>query len=502
MFELPTKQIINCASNNYAGFSRLEGRAEALIEHTLTRLPFAPGPSALKDAAKAELRQYMGFDACEFMPSGFSSNLLAFRTVRASARAQARPCIFLCDRDCHNSLITGAITNSKGYAATYKFGHNDITDLELKLQAIKQQLLNAYVCVVVEGIYSLEGLSAPIPALLALKRVYNFCLFVDEAHSFLSMGHGGRGSFEHWQDLGYDCPLTDCDIMTCMFSKSAGCTGGMVLTRGGLASHLDQQGQEVYGRGSEQLSTAVLVRLLDILCKPALISWRCAMIRNKGLYAARLLDKAGFRVLSFPGSPVICFSVGSLRQLAKFQRAVHQRGIAVAVAGVPATTLWATRVRMSIFATLTWADLQAALMILIKTGVEHRIAGVKRIDPNAEKLPLDESSKDLEASYVSVDEDLMRLVDSLAPDHPQPTHVGSSNEVIQAACAAVRTYGIGPCSARWFYGSFDSYIALEQRLAQMYPSLIRQVGPCRGKCLSMFCTGGMIAYFKDSYGLW
>lgn len=218
----------------------------------------------------------------------------------------------LCDRDCHNSLWTGAFTNSKQNAATYKFKHNDTTDLELKLQALKQQLPDAFICVVVEGIYSLESLSAPLPAVIALKKVYNFCLLVDEAHSFLSMGHGGRGSFDHWQDLGYDCSLTDCDVMTCMFSKSAGCTGGMVLARRSLAPLLAQQGREAYERGHEQLSTIVLVRLLNILRKPKLIQHRCQTIRKKGLYAASVLERAGFRVLSFPGSPIICFSVGKM----------------------------------------------------------------------------------------------------------------------------------------------------------------------------------------------
>lgn len=72
-----------------------------------------------------------------------------------------------------------------------------------------------------ENLYSMEGSMSPAPALIALKRVYNFCLLVDEAHSYMSIDSAGRGTFNRWQNLGYDCPFAGVDVMTFTFSNES-----------------------------------------------------------------------------------------------------------------------------------------------------------------------------------------------------------------------------------------------------------------------------------------
>jgi hypothetical protein len=62
----------------------------------------------------------------------------------------------------------------------------------------------------------------------------------------------------------------------------------------------------------------------------------------------------------------------------------------------------------------------------------------------------------------SVDDTLLRYVDELSAANGQRNY---EHEVVQAGIEGLRKYGIGPCSARWFYGSFDIFIQLERRLA-------------------------------------
>ena len=156
----------------------------------------------------------------------------------------------------------------------------------------------------------MEGSISPGPAILALKRVYNFCLLIDEAHSFMALGSAGKGSFNHWQDAGYDCPLRSVDVMSCMFSKSVGCTGGFVLANGPFARELQDQGKKLITRGIEKLSTIVLLRILGLLRKPMLIQHRMNLVQEKAAYVARALSAAGCKILSSPGSAIICFPVG------------------------------------------------------------------------------------------------------------------------------------------------------------------------------------------------
>ena len=100
---------------------------------------------------RSECAAYMKFDACVTAPSGFSTNVLAFSTVAGVARCQGRNLVFLGDRDCHNSMFTGAFFNRE--ARVHKFDHNDLTDLEYKLRMYREQDPSAFVCVAVEGIY-------------------------------------------------------------------------------------------------------------------------------------------------------------------------------------------------------------------------------------------------------------------------------------------------------------------------------------------------------------
>lgn len=82
----------------------------------------------------------------------------------------------------------------------------------------------------------------------------------------------------------------------------------------------------------------------------------------------------------------------------------------------------------------------------------------------------------------AVNKQLLEFVKDLRVKSPiRSGEIGSSQEVVEAGVQALHKYGIGPCSARWFYGSFDSFIHLEQRLADLYPSLVAQSGRCRGQ---------------------
>ena len=145
------KEVINCASNNYGGFSELEPGMTEVIEAGLRALPFCPPPKALEEHVREDMTRYMGFDEAFMAPSGFSTNILAFATIAGVAAKQGRRVIFLMDADCHNSMFTGAFYNRD--AKVHKFKHNDIGDLEYKLRMYREQDPMAFVCVAIEGVY-------------------------------------------------------------------------------------------------------------------------------------------------------------------------------------------------------------------------------------------------------------------------------------------------------------------------------------------------------------
>ncbi|KAL9590199.1 MAG: hypothetical protein Q9203_001011 [Teloschistes exilis] len=368
-------EIVNCASNNYGGFSQLEFGSERVIEAALRQLHFCPPPAALEEQVRLQCASYMGFDSAFTAPSGFSTNVLAFATVAGVALNEGRSLVFLMDRDCHNSMFTGAFYNKD--AKIHKFDHIDLNDLEFKLRMYREQDPSAFICVAVEGIYSMEGSIPPGPAILALKEVYRFCLLIDEAHSFMALGSNGRGSFNHWQDAGYRCPMDGVDVMSCMFSKSVGCTGGFVLANGPFALELRRQGEVLTTRGIEKLSTIVLLRILGLLRKPLFIQHRMRLVKEKAGYVARALTAAGCKVLSSTGSAIVCFPVGTVRQVALFHGEAMKHGMAIVGGVPPATPLWGCRVRLCVFATTTWPDIHRLLNATIEISLSIGVRGVR-----------------------------------------------------------------------------------------------------------------------------
>jgi serine palmitoyltransferase len=162
------------------------------------------------------------------------------------------------------------------------------------------------------------------------------------------------------------------------------------------------------------------------------------------------------------------------------------------------------RVRMCVFATLSWADLHTALNVAIETCVKIGVVGVQRValdTPAALTASTSELSLVLQQS-LHTDKALSEFVLDLARIRVDTDcGVGSHPLVLGAGTAALSLYGIGPCSARWFYGSFDVFVSLEQRLARLYPSLQRLHGRCRGENMCPLSTPPVLTNMH-SYGMW
>lgn len=325
---------------------------------------------------------------------------------------------------------------------------------------------------------------SPAPAILALKKIYNFTLLVDEAHSFMSIGSKGRGTFNRWQDLGYDCPYNGADFMTFTFSKGVSSTGGFGLAYGAVnANALRAQGEMIYSKGVESLSSVVLLRFLSILMKTKLVEERMRIVLEKSEYVADRLREAGLRVLAAQGSPMICFPVGTVRQIKLFYEEAMKEGLATIGGVPPATPLWGCRVRLCIFATTSWSDIYRLLNTCVAACQKIKVNGARHID-------IDPSIKDREDFYSlesehqsrAVDAELQSYITSLSKSYqPAIRHAhGAEPEVKDAALSALKRYSVGPGSARWFWGTFDVFVALEQRLAKLYPSINAQSGKTKG----------------------
>jgi len=123
------------------------------------------------------------------------------------------------DADSHASIYDGS---RLGHAEVIRFRHNDPEDLYKRLRRLKDAPGERLI--VVEGIYSMIGDTAPLKEIAAVKREMGGYLLVDEAHSMGVLGENGRGLAE--QEGVED----DVDFVVGTFSKSLGAIGGFCVS--------------------------------------------------------------------------------------------------------------------------------------------------------------------------------------------------------------------------------------------------------------------------------
>jgi 8-amino-7-oxononanoate synthase len=183
---LPDADQADFTSNDYLGLARSEVLAvrirvasDSLSRNGATGSRLLAGHSALADEVETYLSRFYQAEAALVFNSGYDAN------VGLLASLPQRGDTLLTDELIHASLIDGARLS---YATRHRFAHNDLTDLEQKLQAA--QTSDGQTFVVVESVYSMDGDEAPLPALAALCDHYGAALIVDEAHASGVYGAG------------------------------------------------------------------------------------------------------------------------------------------------------------------------------------------------------------------------------------------------------------------------------------------------------------------------
>jgi len=214
------QEVLNLSSQGYLGLSCDPRVMAAAVKAIETFGTHAGGPRLLSGTTRLhyELDQRLAevFDAegVATYPSGYAANLSAISALFGSQD------VVILDRQAHRSLYDGA---TMAGAVRRRFAHNDPDHLDhvLRRTAGARRRL-----VVIDGVYSMGGDIAPVPALLGVVRRHSAFLLVDEAHAFGVIGQTGRGIIEH-----FGLPSDAIDLRVGSLSKAIPATGGFVAAR-------------------------------------------------------------------------------------------------------------------------------------------------------------------------------------------------------------------------------------------------------------------------------
>src|SRR5271169_6347736 len=189
------KEVINLSSNNYLGLTTHPKLRRAAIDATRK---FGVGSGAVRTIAgtmkmhmdlEAQIASFKKVEACVVFQSGFAANTAAVSAILG------KDDLVISDELNHASIIDGCRLSK---AAIRVFKHKDVADCARICEETKdwpgRKLL------ITDGVFSMEGDIAPLPALCDLAERYGCIMMVESAHASGVLGRGGRGTVDH-----FDC---------------------------------------------------------------------------------------------------------------------------------------------------------------------------------------------------------------------------------------------------------------------------------------------------------
>ena len=182
------------------------------------------GSRPVHDQLEQKLAHWLNRDRVLLYPSGFQANLAA---VLALAD---RHTPVLADRLCHHSLLTGVQASG---ARLQRFAHNDLIDLNRKLERCRDRQPEQQPLVITESLFSMEGTSPNLSAMAELCSSHAARLLVDEAHALGVLGDGGRG-------LCHSLPTKAVTMLSGTFGKAFGSGGAFLACDADLGETLLQ----------------------------------------------------------------------------------------------------------------------------------------------------------------------------------------------------------------------------------------------------------------------
>jgi 8-amino-7-oxononanoate synthase len=211
--KLPDGKIDFC-SNDYLGIVTNDllrgrfGREETLYKHGSTGSRLLSGNYSLVEEVEKELTTFHKSEAALIFNSGYDANVGLLSSVPQKGDT------IIYDQLSHASIRDGIRIS---FAQAYSFSHNDVNDLEKKLQQASGNIF-----IVTESVFSMDGDVCPLQAIITLCKKYNAHLIIDEAHAIGVIGENGEG-------LAQQLQLQDeifARVYT--FGKAVGCHGAVI----------------------------------------------------------------------------------------------------------------------------------------------------------------------------------------------------------------------------------------------------------------------------------
>jgi len=349
------RRALNFCANNYLGLANhptLRAAAKEAIDR------FGVGPGAVRTIAgtmslhvelEKRLAQFKGVEAAITFQSGFNANLAAIPAL------VGRDDVIFSDELNHASIIDGCRLSR---AEVVRFAHADPNDLR---RAIDETDIGGRALIVTDGVFSMDGDIAPLPALYEVAAEYGFLLMVDDAHGEGVLGTGGRGIVDHYGLHG----KVDVEIGT--MSKAFGVVGGVAAGKGVIVDWLRQRGRPfLFSSAMTVPDVAACLAAVDLLESSTALVDR--LWKNAETLKTRLREM-GFDT-GFSQTPIVPVMLGEAPLAQTFSRRLLEEDVFAMAIGYPTVPKGKARIRVMNTAAHTDEDLEQGLSAFEKVGKE------------------------------------------------------------------------------------------------------------------------------------
>ena len=355
------EEVINFCANNYLGLSShpevIQAAKDTLDTHGfgMSSVRFICGTQDIHKTLERKIAEFYGTEDTILYAAAFDANGGVFEPLLTAEDA------IISDSLNHASIIDGVRLCK---AKRYRYANSDMTDLEKQLQLANEDG-SRFKMIVTDGVFSMDGLVAPLDKICDLADKYDAMVMIDECHATGFIGPKGKGTLEEKGVMGR------IDIITGTLGKAlGGAMGGYTTGKKEIIEILRQRSRPYLF--SNSLAPAIVgasIKVFEMLEKDT--SLRDTLQENTE-YFKKGMKEAGFDIIDGDSAivPVMLYDAKLSQNMAN---KLLEKGIYVIGFFYPVVPKGKARIRVQLSAAHKKEHLDFAIRAFIEVGKELKI---------------------------------------------------------------------------------------------------------------------------------
>ncbi|SOC79255.1 2-amino-3-ketobutyrate coenzyme A ligase [Salinimicrobium sediminis] len=355
------KKVLNFCANNYLGLSShpevIQAAKDTLDSHGfgMSSVRFICGTQDIHKELERKIADFYGMEDTILYAAAFDANGGVFEPLLSAEDA------IISDSLNHASIIDGVRLCK---SARYRYENGNMEDLEEQLQAANEKGAR-FKIIVTDGVFSMDGLVAPLDEICDLADKYDAMVMVDECHATGFIGQNGIGTLEEKGVLGR------IDIITGTLGKAlGGAMGGYTVAKKEIIELLRQRSRPYLF--SNSLAPAIVgasIKVFDMLAKDDTLRNK---VKENTKYFKKGIKEAGFEIIDGEAAivPVMLYDAKLSQEMAD---RLLEEGIYVIGFFYPVVPKGKARIRVQLSAAHTREHLDRAIAAFIKVGKELNV---------------------------------------------------------------------------------------------------------------------------------